>query len=159
MIEIFEYIKKLDENGNYRLADELDKEVRKVYAQAVKQTPGMQGDHMLNPNFAFILNQLLMKEQSKMNKKEDTNTLSPTKNTDIPTIRKQLNKVISDMTTNQKKVKNLEGSLGAIPAIESKIGAVADLSDGMNQKITDNSNNIAENTDDIMMLQDTIDTL
>ena len=30
MIEILEHIKKLDESGNYRLADKLDNEVKKI---------------------------------------------------------------------------------------------------------------------------------
>jgi hypothetical protein len=67
-MKIFDYIKKLDESGNYKLADKLDNEVRKIYAQAImqspltsRQSPGMQENHALNPNFAFILNQLLLK--------------------------------------------------------------------------------------------------
>ena len=35
MIEILEHIKKLDESGNYRLADKLDNEVRKIYSQTL----------------------------------------------------------------------------------------------------------------------------
>ena len=159
MIEIIEYIYKLDRSGNYRLADELENKVRKVYAQAVKQTPG-QGNHMLDPNFAFILNQLLMKEQSKMtSKKPDTDTLSPTKNTDVATLRKQVNKIISDGIIQQKKIKTIENDLGALPSIEGKIGNVSELTDQFNTDITNNTNDIANNTEDIMSLQESVDTL
>jgi len=159
MIDIIKYINELDENGNYRLADKLDNEIRKTYAQAVKQTPG-QGNHMLDPNFAFILNQLLMKEQSKMtSKKPDTDTLSPTKNNDIATLRKQLNNVLSNQTIDRKKLKEVENGLGAIPSIESKIGTLTETNDGISQKITDNTNDISNNTEDIMLLQDSVETL
>jgi hypothetical protein len=167
MIEIFEYINKLDESGNYRLADKLDNEVRKIYAQAViqspatsRQSPGMQENHALNPNFAFILNQLLMKEQLKMNNKEkNTDTLSPTKNTDVATLRKQVNKIISDGIIQQKKIKGIESDLGALPSIEGKVGKVSELTDQFNTEITNNTNQIANNTEDIMMLQESVDTL
>ena len=158
-MNIFNFINNLDKSGNFKLADKIENEIKKVYAQAVRQTPGPQGNHMLDPNFAFILNQLLLKEQAKMTTKKETDTLSPTKNTDIPTIRKQLNKVISDMTTNQKKVKNLENSLGAIPTIESKIGEVAETTDGFDQKITTNTSGIERNTEDINSLFESVDTL
>ena len=159
MIEIIEYIYKLDKSGNYKLADELENKVRKVYAQAVKQTPG-QGNHMLDPNFAFILNQLLMKEQSKMtSKKPDTDTLSPTKNTDVATLRKQVNKIISDGIIQQKKIKTIENDLGALPSIEGKIGKVSELTDQFNTDINKNTSDIANNTEDIMLLQESVDTL
>ena len=159
MIEIIEYIYKLDRSGNYKLADELENKVRKVYAQAIKQTPG-QGNHMLDPNFAFILNQLLMKEQSKItNKKPETDTLSPTKNNDVATLRKQVNKIISDGIIQQKKIKTIENDLGALPSVEGKIGKVSELSDQFNTEITNNTNNIANNTEDIMLLQESVDTL
>jgi len=147
MIEIFEYIKKLDESGNYRLADKLDNEVRKVYAQAVMQSPGMQENHALNPNFAFILNQMLMKEQAKQSNEKETDTLSPQKDSDVNTIRKQVNKIISDTIMQNKKIKNLESDLGALPGLEGKIGKFSELND------------IADNTEDIMNLQDTVDSL
>jgi hypothetical protein len=155
-MKIFEYIKKLDESGNYRLADKLDNEIRKIYAQAVMQTPNMQGDHMLTPYFAKQLNDLLV---NNMTKKEDTDTLSPSKNTDIATIRKQVNKIISDGNITSKKIKTIENDLGALPAMEGKIGQVSELNDEFNSKITDNSNNIAENTQDISMLQESVDAL
>jgi predicted transcriptional regulator len=155
-MKIFEYIKKLDESGNYRLADKLDNEIRKIYAQAVMQTPNMQGDHMLSPYFAKQLNDLLV---NNMTKKEDTDTLSPSKNTDIATIRKQVNKIISDGNITSKKIKTIENDLGALPAMEGKIGQVSELNDEFNSKITDNSNNIAENTQDISMLQESVDAL
>lgn len=159
-MKIFEYIKELDESGNYRLADKIENEVRKIYAQAIQQTPGMQSNHMLNPNFAFILNQLLMKEQSKMtNKNKETDTLSPTKNTDINTLRKQVNKIISDGNITSKKIKTLENNLGALPSLEGKLGKATELTDEFDNKITDNTNKISENTQDIQLLQDTIDTL
>ena len=167
MIEIFEFINKLDESGNYRLADKLDNEVRKIYAQAVyqspatsRQSPGMQENHALNPNFAFILNQLLMKEQLKMNKKDtETNTLSPKKDTDINTLRKQVNKIISDGVIQQKKIKGIENDLGALPSIEGKVGKVSELADQFDTDITKNTNDIAENTEDINSLLETVDTL
>jgi len=159
MIEIFEYIKKLDESGNYRLADKLDNEVRKVYAQAVMQSPGMQENHALNPNFAFILNQMLMKEQAKQSNEKETDTLSPQKDSDVNTIRKQVNKIISDTIMQNKKIKNLESDLGALPGLEGKIGKFSELSDDFNTRITNNTNDIADNTEDIMNLQDTVDSL
>jgi hypothetical protein len=166
MIEIFEYIKKLDESGNYRLADKLDNEVRKVYAQALMQSPktpmqspGMQENHALDPNFAFILNQMLMKEQAKQSNEKETDTLSPQKDSDVNTIRKQVNKIISDGIIQNKKIKTIENDLGALPALEGKVGEASEMNDSFNTKITDNSNNIAENTNDIMMLQDTVSNL
>lgn len=159
MIEILEHIKKLDESGNYRLADKLDNEVRKIYAQAVMQSPGMQENHALNPNFAFILNQMLMKEQAKQSNVKETDTLSPQKDSDVNTIRKQVNKIISDTIMQNKKIKGLENDLGALPGLEGKIGEVSELSNQFNTKITDNSNNINDNTEDIMTLQDTVDSL
>jgi hypothetical protein len=166
MIEIFEYIKKLDESGNYRLADKLDNEVRKVYAQALMQSPkttmqspGMQENHALNPNFAFILNQMLMKEQAKKSNEKETDTLSPQKDSDVNTIRKQVNKIISDTIMQNKKIKGLENDLGALPGLEGKIGKVSELSDDFNTRITNNTNDIADNTDDIMTLQDSVDSL
>ena len=159
MIEIFEYIKKLDESGNYRLADKLDNEVRKVYAQAVMQSPGMQENHALNPNFAFILNQMLMKEQTKQSNEKETDTLSPQKDSDVNTIRKQVNKIISDGIIQQKKIKTIENDLGALPSIEGKVGKVSELSDQFNTNINNNTSDIAQNTEDILMLQESVDTL
>lgn len=166
MIEIFEYIKKLDESGNYRLADKLDNEVRKVYAQALMQSPktpmqspGMQENHALNPNFAFILNQMLMKEQAKQSNEKETDTLSPQKDSDVNTIRKQVNKIISDTIMQNKKIKGLENDLGALPGLEGKIGKVSELSDQFNTNINNNTSDIAQNTEDIMMLQESVDTL
>jgi len=158
-MKIFDYIDKLDKSGNYRLADKLENEVRKIYAQAVQQTPGMQSNHMLNPNFAFILNQLLMKEQAKMtNKNKETDTLSPTKNTDINTLRKQVNKIISDGNITSKKIKTIENDLGALPALEGKVGKASEMNDEFTAKINDNTNKIADNTFDIEMLQDSVET-
>lgn len=157
MIEIFEYIKKLDESGNYRLADKLDNEVRKIYAQAVMQTPGMQGSHTLPPFFAKQLNDLLVSNMSKP--KKETDTLSPTKNTDVATINKKVNKIISDGIIQNKKIKGIENDLGALPSIEGKVGKVSELSDDFNTRITNNTNDIADNTDDIMTLQDTVESL
>jgi len=155
-MKIFEYIKKLDENGNYRLADKLDNEIRKIYAQAVMQTPNMQGDHMLTPYFAKQLNDLLV---NNMTKKEDTNTLSPSKNTDDTIIKKQLNNLSSNQIIDRKKLKNLENDLGALPALEGKLGQTSEFNDSINTKITDITNNVAKNTEDIQMLQETNDTL
>jgi hypothetical protein len=80
MIEILEYIKKLDESGNYRLADKLDNEVRKIYAQAVNQLPGISG------YAGFVLNQLVQNKIKPEN--EDTDTLSPQKDSDVNTLRR-----------------------------------------------------------------------
>lgn len=166
MIEIFEYIKKLDESGNYRLADKLDNQVRKIYAQALMQStktpmqsPGMQENHALNPNFAFILNQMLMKEQAKQSNEKETDTLSPQKDSDVNTIRKQVNKIISDGIIQNKKIKGIENDLGALPSIEGKVGKVSELSDQFNTNINNNTSDIAQNTEDIMMLQESVDTL
>lgn len=150
MMKLFEFIKKLDESGNYRLADKIDNELRIIHAQTLAQMP--QPDPFKN----FLLTQMLQKQ---MQPKKETDTLSPTKNTDVATIRKQLNKVISDMTSSQKKMKTLENSMGAIPSIESKIGQVSETTDGFDQKITNNTNDIAENTEDINALLETVDTL
>jgi hypothetical protein len=151
MIEILEYIKKLDESGNYRLADKLDNEVRKIYAQAVNQLPGISG------YAGFVLNQLVQNKIKPEN--EDTDTLSPQKDSDVNTLRKQVNKIISDGIIQNKKIKTIENDLGALPALEGKVGEASEMNDSFNTKITDNSNNIAENTNDIMMLQDTVSNL
>jgi len=151
MIEILEYIKKLDESGNYRLADKLDNEVRKIYAQALNQVPGISG------YAGFVLNQLVQNKIKPENK--DTDTLSPQKDSDVNTIRKQVNKIISDGIIQNKKIKTIENDLGALPALEGKVGEASEMNDTFNTKITDNSNNIAENTNDIMMLQDTVSNL
>lgn len=159
-MNIFYFLNELDKSGNFKLADKIDTEIRKVYAQAIRQTPGAQGNQMLDPNFAFILNQLLLKEQSKMTKtKPDTETLSPTKNTDVATLRKQVNNILSNQTIDRKKLKELETNFGTIPSIESKIGKVSDVTDGFDQKITNNTNDITQNTEDIMLLKDSVDTL
>jgi predicted transcriptional regulator len=151
MIEILEYIKKLDESGNYRLADKLDNEVRKIYAQALNQVPGISG------YAGFVLNQLVQNKIKPEN--EDTDTLSPQKDSDVNTIRKQVNKIISDGIIQNKKIKTIENDLGALPALEGKVGQASEMNDSFKTKIDGNSNNIAENTEDIMMLQDTVNTL
>ena len=151
MIEILEYIKKLDESGNYRLADKLDNEVRKIYAQALNQVPGISG------YAGFVLNQLVQNKIKPEN--EDTDTLSPQKDSDVNTIRKQVNKIISDGIIQNKKIKTIENDLGALPALEGKVGEASEMNDSFNTKITDNSNNIEENTNGIMMLQDTVSNL
>ena len=166
-MKMFEYIKKLDESGNYRLADKLDNQIRKIYAQAImqspltsRQSPGMQENHALNPNFAFILNQLLMKEQSKMTqKKDETDTLSPTKSTDINTLRKQVNKIISDGNITSKKIKTIENDLGALPSIEGKVGKATEIADELSTKTTDNTGKIVEHTQDIELLQDAVNNI
>ena len=151
MIEILEHIKKLDESGNYRLADKLDNEVRKIYSQTLNQLPGVSG------YTGFVLNQLV---QNKMKPEdEETDTLSPQKDSDVNTIRKQVNKIISDTIMQNKKIKGLENDLGALPGLEGKIGEVSELSDDFNTRITNNTNDIADNTEDIMTLQDSVDSL
>ena len=151
MIEILEHIKKLDESGNYRLADKLDNEVRKIYSQTLNQLPGVSG------YTGFVLNQLV---QNKMKPEdEETDTLSPQKDSDVNTIRKQVNKIISDTIMQNKKIKGLENDLGALPGLEGKVGKVSELSDDFNTRITNNTNDIADNTDDIMALQDTVESL
>lgn len=151
MIEILEYIKKLDESGNYRLADKLDNEVRKIYAQAVNQLPGISG------YAGFVLNQLVQNKIKPEN--EDTDTLSPQKDSDVNTLRKQVNKIISDGIIQNKKIKTIENDLGALPALEGKVGEASEMNDSFNTKITDMSNNIAQNTDDIIVLEDTVNNL
>jgi hypothetical protein len=151
MIEILEYIKKLDESGNYRLADKLDNEVRKIYAQAVNQVPGISG------YAGFVLNQLVQNKIKPEN--EDTDTLSPQKDSDVNTLRKQVNKIISDGIIQNKKIKTIENDLGALPALEGKLGEASEMNDSFNTKITDMSNNIAQNTDDIIVLEDTVNNL
>ena len=151
MIEILEYIKKLDESGNYRLADKLDNEVRKIYAQALNQVPGISG------YAGFVLNQLVQNKIKPEN--EDTDTLSPQKDSDVNTLRKQVNKIISDGIIQNKKIKTIENDLGALPALEGKLGQASEMNDSFNTKITDMSNNIAQNTDDIIVLEDTVNNL
>ena len=151
MIEILEYIKKLDESGNYRLADKLDNEVRKIYAQAVNQLPGISG------YAGFVLNQLVQNKIKPEN--EDTDTLSPQKDSDVNTLRKQVNKIISDGIIQNKKIKTIENDLGALPALEGQLGQASEMNDSFNTKITDMSNNIAQNTDDIIVLEDTVNNL
>jgi hypothetical protein len=151
MIEILEHIKKLDDSGNYRLADKLDNEVRKIYAQALNQLPGVSG------YTGFVLNQLV---QNKMKPKDDdTDTLSPTKNTDATTLNKQMNNLIAQMANLQRDNKKFKANQDTLPSLEGKIGKVSELSDNFNTKITNNTNDINENTEDIMMLQDSVDTL
>jgi hypothetical protein len=166
-MKIFEYINQLDKCGNYRLADKIENEVRKIYAQAImqspltsRQSPGMQENHALNPNFAFILNQLLMKEQAKITqKKDETETLSPNKSTDINTLRKQVNKIISDGNITSKKIKTIENDLGALPALEGKVGQASEQFDELSTNVTDNTFNISENSKNIQVIQETLDTL
>jgi len=151
MIKILEHIKKLDDSGNYRLADKLDNEVRKIYAQALKQLPGVSG------YTGFVLNQLV---QNKMKPKDDDPyTLSPTKNTDATTLNKQMNNLIAQMANLQRDNKKFKANQDTLPSLEGKIGKVSELSDNFNTKITNNTNDINENTEDIMMLQDSVDTL
>ena len=151
MIKILEHIKKLDDSGNYRLADKLDNEVRKIYAQALNQLPGVLG------YTGFVLNQLV---QNKMKPKDDdTDTLSPQKDSDINTLRKQVNKIISDGNITSKKIKTIESDLGGLPSLEDKVGQATEMNDSFNTKITNNTNDINDNTEDIMMLQDSVDTL
>jgi hypothetical protein len=159
MIKIFDYIDKLDESGNYRLADKLENEVRKIYAQAIQQTPGMQPNHMLNPNFAFILNQLLLKEQAKMTKKQDTDTLSPTKNPDLATIQKKINDLTSKFLPVPNQIKKLNQNYDMIPNLASMIGNQTEKIDEESSSITKNSNDIYKNTEDITMLENSIQTL
>jgi hypothetical protein len=166
-MKIFEYINQLDKCGNYRLADKIENEVRKIYAQAImqspltsRQSPGMQENHALNPNFAYILNKLLMKEQAKITqKKDETETLSPNKSTDINTLRKQVNKIISDGNITSKKIKTIENDLGALPALEGKVGQASEQFDELSTNVTDNTFNISENSKNIQVIQETLDTL
>ncbi len=102
------------------------------------------------------LNDLLV---NNMTKKEDTNTLSPSKNTDDAIIKKQLNNLSSNQIIDRKKLKNLENDLGALPALEGKLGQTSEFNDSINTKITDITNNVTKNTEDIQMLQQTNDTL
>jgi len=151
MIEILEHIKKLDESGNYRLADKLDNEVKKIYAQTLGQTPGVSG------YTGFVLNQMV---QNKIKPEEkDTDTLSPAKNTDLVTLKKQMNNHAGQLANLQRDTKKLKTNQDLLPGLEGKVGKVSELADQFNTDISNNTNDIADNTDDIMMLQDTIDTL
>lgn len=165
MIEIFEYINKLDKSGNYRLADKLDNEVRKIYAQAIMQSPktpmqspGMQENHALNPNFAFILNEILMKEQAKKGSEADTDTLSP-KNTDIASLQKKLNATNSNMAIMQKDVKKLNQNYDMIPNLSSMTGKTSEKIDEANNLINTNTNEINNINKDIDVLYESIETL
>ena len=148
MIEIFEYINKLDESGNYRLADKLDNEVRKIYAQTLGQMPGLSG------YTGFILNQMV---QNKIKPKEkDTDTLSPTKKTDATTLNKQMNNLIAQMANLQRDNKKFKANQNTLPNLEGKIGKFSELSDDFNTKITNHTNEITDITQDVKMLQDSI---
>ena len=92
-------------------------------------------------------------------KDDDTDTLSPQKDSDINTLRKQVNKIISDGNITSKKIKTIESDLGALPSLEGKVGQATEMNDSFNTKITNNTNDINDNTEDIMMLQDSVDTL
>jgi predicted transcriptional regulator len=105
----------------------------------------------------FVLNQLVQNKIKPENK--DTDTLSPQKDSDVNTIRKQVNKIISDGIIQNKKIKTIENDLGALPALEGKVGQASEMNDSFNTKITDMSNNIAQNTDDIIVLEDTVNNL
>ncbi len=64
-MKLFEFIKKLDESGNYRLADKIDNELRIIHAQTLAQMP--QPDPFKN----FLLTQMLQKQMQP--KKETEN--------------------------------------------------------------------------------------
>lgn len=146
MIEILEHIKKLDESGNYRLADKLDNEVRKIYAQTLGQTPAI-------PNYSdFLLKQMI---QNQMTPKKDTDTLSPTKNTDLATLKKQMNNHAGQLANLQRDTKKLKTNQDLLPGLEGKVGKVSELADQFNTDITNNTNDIADNTDDIKFLLET----
>jgi predicted RNase H-like nuclease (RuvC/YqgF family) len=149
MIEILEHIKKLDESGNYRLADKLDNEVRKIYAQTLGQTPAI-------PNYSdFLLKQMI---QNQMTPKKDTDTLSPTKNTDLATLKKQMNNHAGQLANLQRDTKKLKTNQDLLPGLEGKVGKVSELADQFNTDITNNTNDIADNTNDIKFLLETNET-
>jgi predicted RNase H-like nuclease (RuvC/YqgF family) len=153
MIEILEYIKKLDESGNYRLADKLDSEVRKIYAQTLGQTLGQTPDI---PNYSdFLLKQMI---QNQMTPKKDTDTLSPTKNTDLATLKKQMNNHAGQLANLQRDTKKLKTNQDLLPGLEGKVGKVSELADQFNTDITNNTNDISDNTDDIKFLLETNET-
>ena len=56
-------------------------------------------------------------------------------------------------------MKNLETNLGALPGLEGKVGKVSEMNDEFNTKITDNSNKIQNNTEDIALIKEQVDTL
>ena len=149
MIEILEHIKKLDDSGNYRLADKLDNEVRKIYAQTLGQTPAI-------PNYSdFLLKQMI---QNQMTPKKDTDTLSPTKNTDLSTLKKQMNNHAGQLANLQRDTKKLKTNQDLLPGLEGKVGKVSELADQFNTDITNNTNDISDNTDDIKFLLETNET-
>jgi len=164
-MKIFEFINMLDETGNYRLADKIDNEVRKVYAQAImqspgtsRQAPGMQENHALNPNFAFILNKILMDAQANMNKK-DTDTLTPSKTPDISSMQKKLNALTSNYGSIQKDVKKLNQNYDMIPNLSSMIGNNSEKIDQASNILTTNSNEINDINQDIDVLYESIESL
>lgn len=151
MIDIIEHIKKLDESGNYRLADTLDNEVRKTYAQMQGQMPGV-------PSYSDFLLKQMIQNQMKPKPKE-TDTLSPTKNTDVATLRKQINKLISDGILQQKDIKNMKNNLNALPSLDGKIGLYSEKIDNLETDYNDHSNKISDQGNQIAMIEETIDTL
>ena len=74
-------------------------------------------------------------------------------------MRKQVNKIISDGNITSKKIKTIENDLGALPALEGKVGQASEMNDSFNTRITNNTNDINDNSKNIMMLQDSVDTL
>lgn len=157
-MKIFDFINKLDELGNYRLADKIDNEVRKVYAQAFQQTPGIQGNNMINPDFGFILNKILMDAQANMNKK-DTDTLTPTKTPDLTSIQKKLNALTSNYGSIQKDVKKLNQNYDMIPNLSSMIGNNSEKIDQASNTLTTNTNEINDINQDIDVLYEAVESL
>ena len=99
MKEIFQYIDELDKSGNYRLADKIENDVKKVYAQALTSS-------QFPPGYAdFVLKQMVLKQISQP--KKDTDTLSPTKNPDIATMQKKLNDLTSKFLPVPNQIKKL----------------------------------------------------
>lgn len=152
MKEIFQYIDELDKSGNYRLADKIENDVKKVYAQAIATS-------QFPPGYAdFVLKQMVLKQMSQPSKKE-TDTLSPAKNVNVDTIRKQVNTLLSDKAIKDKKLKELENNFSSVGSLDSKLGTLGEVNDTQDKNITNNTNDITKNSDQIMQLEESIQTL
>ena len=150
-MKIFEYIKKLDESGNYRMADKLDNEIRKIYAQVSMGAS-------IPPNYAdFVLKQMVLKQISQP-KQKDTDTLSPTKNNDINIIRKQLNNALTEQIALKKQLNTLKNDFGVVGSLDSQIGALNETNESQDKNITDNTTGINEISGKVSLLEESIQT-
>ena len=141
MKEIFQYIDELDKSGNYRLADKIENDVKKVYAQALTSS-------QFPPGYAdFVLKQMVLKQISQP--KKDTDTLSPTKNPDIATMQKKLNDLTSKFLPVPNQIKKLNQNYDMIPNLASMVGNQSEKIDEESGLLTDHTNRSEEHTSEL----------